>query len=253
MITQPATVVRNIIRRFGLDIVRRYGPVTQFHSDGYLRQNARVQEHLSSLRIPVAGKSVLEVGAGIGDHSHYFIDRGCKLTITEGRPENLAYLRRRFPALDVRHLDLEHPATLADAPFDVVYCYGLLYHLSDPHKALQFMSANSKTTLLLETCVSFGDDEAIHPTWERMQNPTQSLCGTGCRPTRPWIFRTLQKLFDFVYIPITQPNHECFPVDWTDPGRHTGHLSRAVFIASRGPIDNDLLADKLLMHQRRHE
>src|ERR1700689_3147468 len=42
------------------------GPSYAFRSNQYLRHNARRLEHLASLRIPVAGMSVLEVGAGIG-------------------------------------------------------------------------------------------------------------------------------------------------------------------------------------------
>lgn len=87
--------------------VRGYDPVQVFHSDHYLRHNARRLEHLASLRIPVAGMTVLEVGAGIGDHSHYYIDRGCSITITEARAENLDYLKRRYPDVHVRFLDMD--------------------------------------------------------------------------------------------------------------------------------------------------
>ena len=57
-----------------------------FHSWHYLRHNARRLEHLASLQIPIRGKSVLEIGAGIGDHSSYYLDRGCTVTSrTRGR------------------------------------------------------------------------------------------------------------------------------------------------------------------------
>jgi hypothetical protein len=105
------------------------GAEAHFQSHDYLRHNSRRLEHLASLRIPVSGSRVLEVGAGIGDHSHYFLDRGCTLTVTEARPENLAALRARYPRVDVQALDLEHPRELPGAPYEIVYCYGLLYHL----------------------------------------------------------------------------------------------------------------------------
>jgi len=50
-----------------------------------------------------------EVGAGIGDHTSFFLDRGCSVITTEGRPENLELLRQRYPQLDVRLLDLDNP------------------------------------------------------------------------------------------------------------------------------------------------
>ena len=49
--------------------------VNTFFHPQYVRHNARRLEHLASLRIPVVRMTVLEVGAGIGDHSHYYMDR----------------------------------------------------------------------------------------------------------------------------------------------------------------------------------
>ena len=60
-----------------------------FRSDHYQRHNRRRQEHLATLELPIAGRSVLEVGAGIGDHTAFFTDRGCRVTATDGRPELL--------------------------------------------------------------------------------------------------------------------------------------------------------------------
>lgn len=52
-----------------------------------------------------------------------------------------------------------------------------------------------------------------------------------------------------VYAPLTQPAHEEFPLDWTAP-RQPGTLSRAVFIASRQPLDHPLLTTELPDRQR---
>jgi SAM-dependent methyltransferase len=227
-------------------------PLDAFHNHHYLRHNARRLEHLSSLGISVAGGSVLEVGAGIGDHSHYFLDRGCRMTITEARPGNLSHLRKRYPSADVRHLDLETPVQLENAPFDVVYCYGTLYHLSRPEPAIAFLGQCCSGTLLMETCVSFGDELRVNLVPEDRRNPSQACSGTGCRPTRPWVVRELKKYFEFVYLPVSQPNHEEFPVDWSRPDRHTAELSRAVFVASHGPIDSPMLSNGLPNEQVRH-
>lgn len=244
---------RRMVRNFGFRVVRNFDPVNAFHTDHYLRHTARRLEHLASLRIPVAGLSVLEVGAGIGDHSHYYIDRGCRITITEARAENLAHLRNRYPDCTVRFLDMESPRPVEGAPFDVVHCYGLLYHLSNPKQALAFLGQHAGGMLLLETCVSFGDNEAINLTGEEQFDPKQAYSGTGCRPTRPWLFRGLKSLFEYVYVPTTQPCHVEFPLDWTSPEKHKTTLQRAIFVASRKPLDNELLSTSLLPRQTRHE
>jgi ubiquinone/menaquinone biosynthesis C-methylase UbiE len=233
-------------------LMQPFDPVYSFHSNHYLRHNTRKLEHLASLRIPVTGMTVLEVGAGIGDHSEYYLDRGCQITITEARPENLHYLQRRYPDQAVQFLDMERPSPLSNAPFDLIHCYGLLYHLSNPEPALEFLSRNCKYMLLLETCVSFGSEKAINPVQEKRGDFTQAVSGTGCRPTRPWLFEKLQSLFEYVYLPTTQPNHDEFPIDWTAPEKHQASFSRAIFIASRQPINNELLTVSLVDQQARH-
>lgn len=224
-----------------------------FHSDHYLRHNARRLEHLASLRIPVANLTVLEVGAGIGDHSHYYLDRGCDLTITEARKDNLKYLKQRYPGIDIRYLDMETPGELYNETFDVVHCYGLLYHLSNPERALEFLSNCCSQILFLETCVSFGEDDEENIVDENKSDPTQAFSGKGCRPTRAYLFRKLQDLFKYVYIPKTQPNHKEFPIDWEESGKHQAKLARSVFVASRKELDNAFLTTDLLNHQKRHE
>ncbi|NER22230.1 MAG: class I SAM-dependent methyltransferase [Symploca sp. SIO1C2] len=233
-------------------MVRPNNLAKTFHSPNYLRHNARRLEHLASLRIPVAGMSVLEVGAGIGDHSHYYIDRGCSITITEARTENLQYLKKRYPKNNVQFLDMDNPSAVEGSPFDIVHCYGLLYHLKDPEQALEFLCRSTRKNLFLETCVSFGQEDKLNPVAESRSEPSQSYSGIGCRPTRLWLFQRLQRFVENVYLPKTQPNHEEFPLDWTEPEKHKARFQRAIFIASREVLKNDMLTRSLLNKQRRH-
>lgn len=253
MIKTLADIARQAIRKTGFDVIRAYDPDAHFHSYHYLRHNSRRLEHLASLRIPVAGMSVLEVGAGIGDHSNYYIDRGCAVTITEARAENLERLRVRYPFCKIQFLDMQHPSPIEGAPFDAIHCYGLLYHLNNPGRALEFLAKCSKKLLFLETCVSFGDEDAVNLVTETKLVPTQAYSGTGCRPTRTWLFHELRKTFQHVYVPRTQPCHEEFPLDWNAPERHTASLQRAIFVASHVPLQYDMLTSDLIMNQTRHE
>ena len=79
----------------GYKLAKARTSVTSFSGWQYIRHNARRLEHLASLGLPLHGKKVLEVGAGIGDHSSFYLDRGCEMLITEARPENLEILRLR--------------------------------------------------------------------------------------------------------------------------------------------------------------
>jgi len=222
-----------------------------FWSTHYTRHNQRRQEHLASLNLPLAGRSVLETGAGLGDHTSFFLDRGCTVTVTEARPESVRQLRKRFPGCRVEILDLDHPP--ADGPrVDVVYCYGTLYHLEHPADALTFLSRCTDDLLLLETCVSGGEGQYVHPVEEDKYQASQAVSGTGCRPTREWIFARLKEEFPFVYLPRTQPWHTEFPIEWDDLGFDPSRLTRAVFVGSRTPLNNPELLESIPMRQKRH-
>lgn len=238
-----------------------------FDSHLYKRHNNRRQEHLASLNLPIHGKSILEVGAGTGDHSSFFVDRECDIMITEARDGNFAAVRAwREPLariaksigltlekpptkVDVGQLDMDKPPD--DYPkYDIIYNYGLLYHLQRPAQSLKFC-ADHCDLLLLETCISFGNEADLNAIMEKKQNITQSFTGGGCRPTRKWIVDELKKHFAHVYIPETQPHHPAFPINWNDP-KHKVAFVRAVFIASKTSLDNPLLVEGIPMQQRRH-
>lgn len=237
----------------GLDYVRSrldsQGMTPHFTTHEYQRHNQRRQEHLATLGLPLHDRTVLEVGAGIGDHTTFFLDRSCTVLSSDARPENVELLRARFPNQEVILLDLEQTNAGLGRTFDLVYCYGLLYHLARPAEAIAFMAQQTHDLLLLETCVSYGHEPQINLCSELAEDPTQAISGTGCRPTRPWVFGELGKHFPHVYMPVTQPWHEQFPLDWSSPPPHSG-LTRSVFVASRAPIDNPLLMAGIPMQQR---
>jgi SAM-dependent methyltransferase len=225
-------------------------PILEFGNYVTLRMNERRMEHLASLRLDLAHTSVLEVGAGVGNLTSFFVDRGCKVVSTEARPENLKYLASRYPAIQTRLLDLDNPDVNFPEPFDVVFCYGLLYHLKRPAEAIDYMARQCRKMLLLETCVSFGEHEALNPLEEDKGRVSQAVSGIGCRPTRPWVYGQLKKHFGFVYLPISQPSHEMFPLDWSDPTAHKDPLVRAVFIASKAKLENPFLVEVLPVSQQ---
>jgi SAM-dependent methyltransferase len=196
-----------------------------FRNPWYQRHNHRRLEHLASLGLNLEGKSVLEVGAGVGDHTFFFLDRNCSVLSLEARSENCQLFTNTMQAAIAAGYqkasrwrlvqgDVESLERAVNESFDIVYCYGLLYHLEDPAAALTAMAAHCLDMLLLESCVSFGSHEAVNEINEARSDPTQSFRGGGCRPTRPWIMSQLRALFPHVYVPRTQPAHEEFPLDW---------------------------------------
>ncbi len=207
-----------------------------FDQTHYHEINDARLRHLESLKLDLTNKKSIELGAGVGDLSHFFSQTG-NHTISEARDKNLLILNEKFNQyekivkLDANNIDLSEK-------FDIVFCYGLLYHLSNPVNAIKGMSSICDDLLIIETCVSLGKELSINPIIEDVSDLTQSIDGLGCRPTRIWIFEELKKHFKFVYLPKTQPNHQSFVKDFenvTDLGLNY----RAIFVASRRKIDNE--------------
>jgi SAM-dependent methyltransferase len=209
--------------------------------------NRARQQHLASLGLDLDGKKVLEVGAGIGLHTPFFLERGCDVTVTDGRPENVAEIARRLPQARTAVVDMEIDRSLADlGRFDIVYCYGLLYHLSNPERALARIAEVCDGQLLLSTAVSPGNyDELL-----LVRDPdyfNQALSGIGCRPTRQWVLNRLRMLFGHAYIPRTQPDHVDFPTDWKQPPIQL--MYRSTFIGSRTPLGLPSLEESVPQQQ----
>lgn len=227
-------------------------PSTIFHAPFYIRHNQRRLEHLASLGLNLSNKTVLEPGAGIGDHSLFYLDRGCKVTAVEPRAENVATMKENIknslsPHVDNITIVLGGVEALEDMTqrFEIVHSYGLLYHLPNPSEAIELFAQRCSGLLLLETCVSMGNDDAMNPISEPVENPTQAYDGAGCRPSRKWVMRTLKSHFNYVYITKTQPAHDEFPLVWNKPNKSATGLSRTIFVASRRKLDNANLKSRL--------
>jgi SAM-dependent methyltransferase len=215
-------------------------------SDALAINDARMT-HLASLHLPIEGKSVLEVGAGIGLLTGFFEQRGCKVLSTDARPENVAEMKRRWPARQVATLDLERPDEIrAIGHFDVVFCYGTLYHLAAPEPALAALS-QAADSILLETCVSPGEEDAA-PNIPEELTMNQAVSGHGSRPTRKWVMNRLEKFWGHGYISVTQPAHPDFPTDWTVPAGRPN--VRAIFVGSKEPLANPLLTTEIPARHR---
>ena len=202
------------------------------------RDRARVA-HLASLGLPLENRSVLEVGSGPGDRTEFFLAKGCTVLAADSRREYLDYLQRRFPQVKAVCVDLNRPSLLAGlGPFEVVPCYELLCHVEDPAPAIAAMAQACSGILILEACVSRGRHDLM----------TESVASLDRPATRHWVLAELKKHFRFVYLTRAQPDHPEFPADWTGV-KTSAPLMRAIFVASRHPLELSTLSEQVLDRQ----
>ncbi|CAE8581030.1 unnamed protein product [Polarella glacialis] len=221
----------------------------------YQRLNMRQLEHLATLGLPLAGRSVLELGARSGQLTSFFTDRGCKVTVVEPRHGNLLLLRKKlakrlmFPdpsRVTLLSMDLEKD--MPAGQWDVVFCYGLLYHLARPQEFLDRLAAQVGDILILETVVAWNSSY-----WsdEDPRALSMGLASRVQRLSRRAIFEILKSRFPHTYVPRSQPSHSSYPTDWGSeepPSR-----PRAVFIASRRPLMKDSASSSLLTQLPRYQ
>ena len=200
-------------------------------------------EHLDSLGLPLAGKRVLDVGGGPGHLAQYFVQRGCAVLSTDARVENVERLRELYPSLDAQVLDVEIDPIEPLGQFDVVFCYGLLYHLEDPVRALRKLSDAAGELLLLETMVC-DSPLAVLRLEDEYLSLNQALRGIAQRPSPAWVATVLDRIgLHHVYAAAEPPEHPDyhFALQGNLDTARDGHLLRSIFVASRTPLENDRL------------
>jgi hypothetical protein len=213
------------------------GGVESFDTDAARELNEARLTHLASLELPIDGRSVLEVGAGVGRLTGFFIDRGCSVVVTEARAENVAEIRRRLPTADARQANVEE--SLRDlGRFEIIFCYGVLYHLESPLRALRNMAEVCDDLLLVETMVC-DSRSAVLRLEDETKSVNQALRGLAHRPSPSYLAIALNRVgFDHVYAATDAPNHADYRFSWLDnmDTSRDEALLRGVFVASRAPL-----------------
>jgi len=216
---------------------------TEFDGDAYRRITADRLRHFDWLELPIAGKRVLDVGAGIGRLAEHLAARGADVTCIDGRSDNIALLRELYPAFPAHVVDVESDDLSKFGTFDIVFCYGLLYHLTEPLTFLRNMGRICSELAVLETCILDADEPLLKLFSER-GGMSQSLADVGCRPSPSYIEMSARLAgFPHVYAPLDTPDHPEFRFDWRNDHQdlRDGRAMRDIFILAKSPLPNHRL------------
>jgi SAM-dependent methyltransferase len=219
------------------------GGVEGFDTEDARAINQARLEHLGSLGLPLTGRRVLDVGSGPGHLAQFFVERGCTVVSTDTREENIARMKELYPGHDGRVADVETDDVASLGSFDVVFCYGLLYHLENPVRALRNLVAACDDLLLIETML-VDSPLAVLRLEDEYLSANQAVLGIAHRPSSAWLAMALDRIgMSSVYAAAEPPAHPDYR--WLRRGdlstERDGHLLRGVFVASRHPLDLETL------------
>lgn len=181
---------------------------------------------------PALGLSrAVDTGCGVGFFSQTLTECGLNVCGFDGRGENVTEARRRFPHIPFEQADIEGKAILELGQFDLVLCFGLLYHLENPLLAVRHLRGLTGKCLLLES-MCLPEEKAAMLLREEPNQEDQSLSDVAWYPSEGTLVKMLYRGgFGNVYRVIPLPDHE----DFRETTEHTRR--RTVLLASAEPID----------------
>jgi tRNA (mo5U34)-methyltransferase len=175
--------------------------------------------------------NAVDVGCGVGFFSQTLLDCGLNVCGFDGRGENVAEARRRFPHIPFEQGDIEERVILQLGRFDLVLCFGLLYHLQNPLLAIRNLRGLTQKCLLLESMCLPEEKTSLLLRAEPRQGD-QSLTDVACYASESTLVKMLYRAgYAKVYRVAPLPDHEDF--------RETAEQARrrTVLLASIAPID----------------
>ena len=216
--------------------------INSFYYNSAIQLNKARIIHLDSLNLDFSNKNILETGCGgIGDITKYLLSKKANVTLNDYRKENIESLCNNIKQfLPFNTWDLNEKQN-QDKKFDIIVCYGTLYHLTKLDNAIKNLANLCDKFAIISTCTSGKNNEDLNIVFEGNTNE-QSSNLYGTRPGRLYIWNELKKNFKYVYTIKTQPDNEDYPLNF--PSNH--HASRNIFIGSHIQLINNKFVDKLL-------
>ncbi len=206
--------------------------LVNFRTDRYALLNKCRWEHFLSMNLPLAGRTIFEPGAGVGDQTEWLLKQGpSQIYVNEVRDENREIIKERFgedSRVTILPGNLEVCLSEFEFKVDFVFCYGVYYHLNEilwdfpimqgfarigETIALDYLAGNNSTA-------SYGYD-----------NPSTSLSQYGIRPEPETLLNVMKNIWGFAYQPKNQ-------LDWHDP---VASEDRRIAVASHSSLDNEQL------------
>jgi tRNA (mo5U34)-methyltransferase len=209
--------------------------LTPFDQKEYRRlieaRGETLRRAVTKLKPTLGLANAIDAGCGVGFFSQLLADCGLNICGFDGRHENIEEARNRYPQIPFEQADIQERATLVLGRFDLVLCFGLLYHLENPLLAIRHLRALTEKCLLLESMCLPEEKFSLLLREEPRQND-QSLTDIACYPSEGSLAKMLYRAgFPVVYRITSLPDHD----DFRETPNHVRR--RTMLLASNAPID----------------
>ena len=123
-----------------------------------ISRGAAVSALLAQLKETLHLSTAIDVGCGLGYFSALLKSLGFEVSAVDGRQQNVEEASRRNPGINFACCDAQSPEIVKKGKFDLVFCFGLLYHLENPFLAIRYLREMTKNLLLVEGVIYPGAD-----------------------------------------------------------------------------------------------
>jgi len=162
---------------------------------------------LRDLRPALGLRTALDVGCGVGLFAQHLTEMNLTVTALDARWEHIAEARRRFPNIRFEVADVEDPTLPRLGSFDLTLCFGLLYHLENPFRAVRNLFLLTNTVLVIESAV-IPNPRPLACLIDEVQSPDQGIRFVAFVLSESCLAKMLLRAgFQFVYRPFTPPDH----------------------------------------------
>jgi len=191
----------------------------QQHTKSFTEGRIKFLDEIWSLLPVELGASVIDVGCGLGDFSGYLSAKGLKVLGVDGRQENVREAQTRFPAINFQVQNAEDLAQVGQ--FDLSLCFGLLYHLENPFRAIRNLYQVTQKFSLIESLVVPSKSPIAYCMSENFDKD-QGLDYVAFISSESALIKMLYRAgFKYVYMPAHLPDHDEFQAPMTHKRRRT--------------------------------
>lgn len=181
-------------------------------------------------------ETALDLGCGLGHYAKLLHGHGLDVLAVDGRSENVEEARRRHPQLKFQVADAQDPNLAQLGKFDLVFCFGLLYHLENPFRVIRSIAKLSSKLILIEGIV-YPSPEPAMVLMDENTGVDQGLNYMAFYPSESCLIKMLRRSgLSHCYNPVPMPAH---------PEYHrgsNGFRRRTVLAAARESLDSPMLA-----------